>query len=746
MSYYIDARRDDERFTARLQEVNKELDGLLFKTSRARHELGRTAAEVRMGVPLHFYPRNASGRADLFPSTSADAPLGQPQVRDGLAQSVEPAELSPWVRAHLSSLVAPLVEAQMQQQLLSLRGSMEEVRVRQGKVEKAARDGMEQADVHRADICSAFAAAQEASKRDMEAHQNAVQRQISAYSEELQRLREDVLAVKRQRVIMDDRQEQQVREALRRQQTHMQEVLETLEHDLRRWQQMTSRSVHKEMQELQAQLRTLENHVEQIQEKLRSTSDIAANCMEEVRRLMEDAVGRSSEVRVCRRDVNRLEMLIQCSSLQTAMLTVEAGSSDDKQSGTAPNATLVVNGLIQEVARLSDSLHAMAGRVDCLDRHLRQLEVAVARGTSASCGQSTHHGSMRGVDEESLYGRSFASTCRPRYSHLWNATGVRGHRASAGFAGAPSPSAYNDSVNATPIRSGAAEEKVSATGVAFGSATQPVKVRCVPVEGHPAPACPAVSLPRTHPISASSTSTMYHIPTPQLGCSMRFEDDAGDFNTMPVPVGAARSATGVEDGGAILCSGAAGADVRVPPQDCVPPRVLPPHVAEESVTQSRRVAKPTAANSAARVIPLPDRVADPSPIVREDAVHSLARPRGASLCCASSTLSAAGAKARHLAKGFSSAAESEAAAVAEEGASLRQGVVDHEERPAVATPGSPVDSYVSDTPAAHSNDSNMTAASALKEGARDAAQYTPAKASDSESERDNQVIARFALD
>ncbi|KAG5492234.1 hypothetical protein GH5_01144 [Leishmania sp. Ghana 2012 LV757] len=746
MSYYIKARREDERFTARLEEVNKELDGLLLKTSRARHELDRTATEVRMGVPLHVYPRDVSCRVDLSPSTSAGDPLGQPQVRDGLAHNAAPVELSPWARSHLSSLVAPLVEAQMQQQLRILRDSIEELRARQGKVEKAAMDATEQAGVHHEDMCAAFAAAQEATKRDMKEHRQDVKRLISACDEELQRLREDVLAMKRQSVSNGDRQEQQMSEALRRQQAHVQGMLETLEHELRRWRQMMSRSVQKEMQELQAQHRTLENRVAQAEVMLRNTADMAAHCTEEVRRLMEEAVVRSSEVRVCRRDVNRLEILVQCSSMQTAMLTGEAGSSNAVDNNTSPHAVPVVNRLIQDVARLSDCLHAVMGRVDCLDRHVRQLEMAVARGTSVSCGQSTHHGSMRGVDEESSYGRSFASTCRPSYSHLSNATGLRGHRASAGFAGAPSPSVCNDSVDATPIRSGAAENKVSTTSIAFVSAAQQVGVGGAPDGGHPGTACSTVQMPRTHLMPTSPPSTIYRLPTPHLGSSMRFEDDADDSPPIPVMIGGASSAPSVEDDGVILCSGAAGADPQRPPQHCVPPRVVPVQTAE-SDTQSGSVADPTATKSAARAIPLPDDVVNPSPMVRKGAAYSLADQRDASSCSASSMLSAGGVDAAYLAKSPSLLLEErEAAAVAEEGALKKQSVVYHKERPAVATPGSPADSYVSDTPAAHPNASKVSAASVLRRDLREAAQYTPAQASDSESERDNQVIARSALD
>nr|CAJ2480561.1 unnamed protein product [Leishmania braziliensis] len=748
MSHYIEACRDDERFTARLEAATKEMGGLLLKTSRTRHELDRMAAEVHMRGPLHFYPCNIADCVDLAPSTFAGDRLGPPQVRDDLARNMLSAELAQWARWHLPSLVAPLIEAQVQQRLLSLRDSVDELRVRQAKVEKAAKDATERVHVHRADIHADFAASQEEMQRDLEEHQRGVKRQIAAWSEELRHVREDVLALGQQRVSASDRQEQRISGALQRQQTHVQETLEALEHGLQRWRRAMSRAVQKETQELHAQHRVLENRVAQAQGMLTSTADMAARCTAETRRLMEDAMCRSSEVRVCRRDVNRLEMLVQCSSLQTALLTGGAGSSDSNDSSTAPAAApVVLNGLTQEMARFSDSLHAMVHRVDGLVRHVRQLEMAVARSTAVSSGQGTYHSSMRGVDEESSYGRSFASTSRPSCSYLSKATGLRGRCASAGEARAPSPLVQNDSIDVAPIHNGAAATKPRTTSVTLVSATQPVGMGSALGGGHYRTAGPEVQLTLTPLMSASPSSTTYHLPASHLsGSSLRFEDEAGDSHSTPVIVSDARPAPDVEGDRVILRSAAAGTGVQQPLERRATAHATPAETVEGD-TQLGGVAKLTAGKTVAHGMLLPLAAVDASQNARQDVAPSLTHQYDASSWPAASALSAGNADVTYLVKRPSSfLAGGEAVAVAEDVALKRQSGSDHAERPVVATPCSPVDSYLSDTPAADLYDSKANVASAPKSSTPEIAQYTPAQASDSESERDNRVIARSALD
>ncbi|CBZ30906.1 conserved hypothetical protein [Leishmania mexicana MHOM/GT/2001/U1103] len=727
MSHYIEARRDDERFTARLEEVNREMDGLLLKTSRTRHELDCSAAEVHMGVPLNFHPHNVPGRVHLAPSDPTGGLPGPLPARDDLARNLVLAELSQWSRSHLPSLVARVVEDQVQQQLLSLRDSVE-VRARQAKVEKAARDAAEQVRVHRADMHAAFLAVQEETQRAMEEHQRTVKRQLAAWGEELRRVQEDVLAQKQQNANTGDRQEQRISEALQRQQAHVQETFETLEHELQRWRQTTSRAVHKEAEELRAQHHALGNHVAQIQGMMTSTADMVAHCTAEMQRLMDHAVSRSSEVRVCRRDVNRLEMLVRCYALQTVLPTGGTGSSGANDKSTASSAApVVLNRLTQEMARFSDSLHAIASRINYLDCDVRQLEMAVARGTTASCGQGSYHGSMRVMDEESLYGRKCSSTRRPSYSHLSNVTELHGHLVSGGFASPPSPFGYNENVNVNPTRSGAAANKFSATCVPPVSSTQPVGAGGAPGRRHSGAAGLGVQPSLTPLMSASPSPATRQLPRSRLSSSnSRFEGEACDSHPMPAVVGEVHSAPNAEAKDVILRSAAVEAGLQPPPQHRATPGGIILVETGESDTRRVVVAKPTAAKSVVHSRSLPDVSVDASQIVREDALHSLTHQRNVSSCSAS-TLSAGNVDATFLVKRpRSSLADSEAVSVAEEDAFLKHSDSDHAESPVVATPHSPVDSYVSDT--------------------REVAQYTPAQANDSESERDNQVIVRSALD
>ncbi|GET92875.1 hypothetical protein, conserved [Leishmania tarentolae] len=749
MSYYTEAFRDDERFTARLEEMNKEMDALLLKTSRTRHGLDRTAAEVHIGVPLDFHPQDVSGRAHLAPSVPVGDPPGPQHVRDDLTRSLVLAELSHWSNSHLSDIVVRLVEEQVQKQLLNLRNSVEEVCARQRKVEKAMRDAAEQMLVHRTDMHAALTAAQEDMRRDMEEHGRTVKRQLAAWGEELRRAREDVLALKQHSVSTCDWQEQRVTEALQRQQTYVQEMLETLEHDLQRWRQATSRGLHKESEELRAQHHALEHDVAQVQGMVTSTADMVARCTAEMQRLMEDSVSRSSEVRVCRRDVNRLEMLVECSSIQTALPTDGTGNGVTNDNSTASSTTpIVLNKLPHAMARFSDSLHAILGRIDGLDRHVQQLEMAVARTATVSGGQSPCRGNMRLMDEESPYGRTFASTRHPSDNHLSNAMGVRGHMASGGFARTPSLLSYNDSGNLNPIHSDAAA-KSSPTSAPLVTSRKSVDVGGASGRGHSSAAGLGIQPSLTPPMSASPPSATSYLPRSHFGSSsssVGFHNDAGDSHSMPVVMGEGHTVPDAEGTEVILRSGAAEAGAQRPPEHRPPPRIIPVETVRRR-SQPDGVARPTVVKSAVHSTSLSDVSVDASQIVREDALHSLTHQCNVSSCSASSAPSAGNADAAFTCKNrCSSLDNSETVSVAEEGALPKHNSANDEAHPVTAVPHSPVDSYVSDTPAADLDDSKADSGIMSDRDIPEPAQYTPAQGNDSESERDNQVIVRSALD
>ncbi|KAG5492776.1 hypothetical protein JKF63_01356 [Porcisia hertigi] len=738
---YLETRRDDEHFAVRLEEAKKEMDTLLLKTSR-------TVAEVRMGVPLHFYPSAVPGRVEPVTPTSPGDPLRPPQTQTDLARSVASAELSQWTRSHLPGLIASLVEAQVQQHLTNLRESVEELRVREAKIEKAAKDVAEQVRVHRLDMHTAFAAAQSEMQRAMEEHQRGVDRKIEAWAAELRRVQEDVLAQRRQGVSAGDRQERQISEALQRQQAHVQEAIEALEHEFQEWRQKTSRASLKEARGLQAQHRTLENHVAQFQGMLASVADMVTHSTADVRHLMEDAVSRSSEVRLCRRDVNRLEMLVQCSSLHTALLTGGTGPSDAKGNSTPSSVSpALFNHLTQEMARLSDSLYTTVSRIDGLDRQIQHIEMAVAQGVRVGGGQNTNHSRMRGVDDESLYCRSFVSTRRPSSSHLSNATGSHGYRASTGFTSAPSLSEYDDNADVTPTYSSAAENQFTTTSVDQVPTTQPSRVSHAPGRGNAS----GTSRPRV-PLTLSSSAPTHSTYDLQLSHHLRSgssnaEGSAVDSQSIPVMVSDSRLERSVVDDEMIRQSAAAGISLRRPQQRGVSLRDPLVETIESDAHQGG-VAKPTASKSTLHGMPGFDAAIHSSLRASEYAAHSPAERYVAASLSASLSLATSGLDATRLAETPSPPiADSEGAAVAGEGSvKNRKGSSDHRERSIVEAANSPEDSYVSDAPAADLDDSAVKSADPFRRETWRTAQYTPAKGSDSESERENLAMARSALD
>ncbi|KAL7701937.1 hypothetical protein NQL31_000234 [Lotmaria passim] len=771
MAHYLDVKHDDEVFAARLQEVNREMDTLLNKTSRTRHEMDRSAAEVRMGVPLSY---STTGEGIRRSSTSPSFLYGVDGVtgsssalRDDLTRSVVSAELTQWIHTHLPTLVAPLVEAQVQRHLHQLRDTVADVRARQTEVEESLKEVKEQLRMHRRDMQAGLAAIQRGVQCDMADHQRLIDGRLSAWREEVQQAKDDVHTLQMQSRTEAERVDRRLDEALQRRERHVQDTLDNLDHDLQQWRLALQHDVEKDVQSSHAQHDALEEHVAQLQGALSSTTHMASRCTAELQRLMEDSVDRASEVRLCRRDVNRLEMLVQCSALHTVTkkeaavcLAAKSGKDGDKKTSAAAkddtsnaHALSSVVALAEEVAHVNEKVQAVVSRMDCLDRQVRQLDVALARGAAAAiASRGSFFDSVRDGGDESLFNRSAASTRRPSISQFSSLPTSRGVVGNARPFSSTNSSPDYDSTTSRSVATDL-QGRHEGTGSAFLiPAAQPVDI----TRRHRGEAAVMQAGPEPYAV--------YHPPTSHLSnSSLPFEDDAEDPKPMPIVISDGSSAPGTMTSGMVSAKrwAAGSREGSSPPQRRAPPRVIP----VETPTGGEAGTADAAAKTSSSLSASPAKA--PAMATSSSKSSSMSPPVSNHSERSSDSRDGHAEDGKDEGHGGSPSAfslsrygESSAVGRGGSGPASRRGSRTDDggggDGQALASSSSPVDSYVSDTPAAAAaaasspEDSYVSdtppAGKAPASSPDRFGRYTPAPASDSEGERDNEVISRSALD
>lgn len=784
MSRYSDVRHDDEVFAARLQEVNREMDTLLHKTSRTRHEMDRTAAEVRMGVPLHFAAyeegcRGTNARAaachSLLPDVASDTVGGSSgALRDDLTRAVVSAELHQWVHAHLPRLVAPLVEAQVQHHLQHLRSAVEEVQARQKEVEAGVTEATAQLRVHRRDMQAALSGIQRGVKQDMDECQRRVDGELNTFKEEVQRAKDEVKALQAQTRGEPERMDRRLGNALQHHQQQMHDSFAHLDRELQRWRHSVQRDLEKNALAVQQQQSEVEGHMAQLQGAVASTAEMATHCTAELRHVMEEAVVRASEVRRCRGDVNRLEMLVECTAaLPSPSRRVQkdrrrrAGEGSEDTGGE--NDVPALLSVTHDVAHLGEKLQAVVTRVDSLDRHVRLMDVALARGVAAAA-RGPLHDTLRDLGDDSVYSRSAASTRRPSNSQLSSL-----YTARSGAAGRAFASAFGPTHDGVSFVHGGFDSGDNASAGAVPSSTSGGRSTSPHSSG--APPSPSIRLGGTPPRhgegvpmrAVPSPAELYRPPLSHLSSSsLPFDDDADDPQPMPVVVrdgGAAAKAvpSGAVGITSIRAAGGGGVREGLLPQRRPPPRVIPVESLATAASSSpggsigtgegagQRATVDTASGFGAKSMTSEpkelhsatsttesDRSSSTSTVKDTHNQQQEATPsvRGASLSAFSLD--------RYGNIGAASSSSSGSSAIGDNKKSPTTGA---------DAPASPVDSYISDTPAAAASpedsyvSSNPGSDKAHAQTSQDRfGRYTPAPASDSEEERDNQAISRSALD
>ncbi|KPI83001.1 hypothetical protein ABL78_7982 [Leptomonas seymouri] len=783
MTHYMDVKHDDELFAARLLEVNREMDTLLHKTSRTRHAMDQAATEVRMGVPLHFYAKEEGSRAGsaaqvlnpLYQTAAVDdGGVIHHTLREDLTRGVVSAELKQWMHTHLPTLVAPLVDAQVQRHLQQLRNEVEDVQSRQTEVEQILKETTEQLRAHRRDMQAGLASMQRGVQRDADEHQRIVESRLNAWREEVQRIKDEMGALREQRRSETEQVDRRLDESLQRRQQQVQDTFADLEHELRQWRQALQRDIEQEAQAVRVKHDSLERHVAQLQGALSSTTNMSTRCTAELQRMMETAVARSSEVRRCRLDVNRLEMLVQCTALQTTMNSkvpcsgaadsVRLAKNNSKVKHSSPQyggesscaALPVVVSLAQEVAHVNDKMQTVVTRIDGLYWQVRQLDAAFAREMASAVPRSSLLDNIRDVTEESLFSRSSASTLRPNNTQLSNVlTGPNSIGDTRHVPSTTSSTLHDSSIN----RNVATAPHDSFDGNSSPSANfaaQPVGAALKQPSHAASPSTSHGSLHRVDSVTMRARPEPYaasHPPTAHIGTSsLHFEDDTKDPYPMPI-VNNGRSTPGVMPSRTVASRGFAGArEGSSPPQRRAPPRVIP---VELSAPPSLAIEKQAAASgtsfgasSASHALsskPIPTAVARAidSSNVSSNAVISEEDSNGENRSHTGNaeqledppSASTSGLYGElHTAR---SIADQE---VRRGGGDDRVTATNPGETSTVTTNSStsPSDSYVSDTPVA----AEETPVRSPDQFGR----YIPAPTSDSEEERDNAIIFRSALD
>lgn len=412
MSALSAVKADDEVFTTRVREVNQEMDQLLKRTTQSGQQLSRAAAEVRIGVASGFY-----GPAYDRSSITASVDPIPPPRRDDLARSVVSAELSQWAQIHLPSLVEQLVDARVEKQLRTYHGEVKVVQHRLMEAERTVQEMAESAKEHRQGVDSAVAAQERATRVAHRRMQEEIHSREQHLSLEVALAKESVEEIRSSAAAAVHRTERIVSEAVQRQKSAAEDSLLHLEEELRRWKTAVKQLFENDIESLGQAHGELEKQVAAIQGVQCSISEVVTQCSIDLQRLMADAVERSSEVRSCIRNVNRVELLLDYTVPGAFRAEQPSPSNTASERNANPDGGTHV--LTHQVVENRERIFSMMRRVDGLERMVRQLELALLRsgGGMGWGGRASLYGSVRGdAYSESSFSRTPMSTRRPSFS------------------------------------------------------------------------------------------------------------------------------------------------------------------------------------------------------------------------------------------------------------------------------------------------------------------------------------------
>ncbi|KAH9601619.1 hypothetical protein LSM04_004961 [Trypanosoma melophagium] len=433
---------DEDHFRQRLDSINKEMQAIIDRTAMQRDKIFRSGAMAStpwsivdgpfMEITDSIYmPHNSSSTINTINTTGAAAVI-QTTLDEAAVKRIVADEINKWKSKFQESISDTVGNVNT-----NLERRFETVQKSQIELAESLKEVVETSQRSVKEVQTVLTQMQRSSGRNVEDLTRELDKHMKKSTLEQTRLCDAVAALENESRIDQQRGDRRVDELVRRHHDLVRNSLLELDAHVDSLRDELQSSLRVQARQAAEERDILHQQVARVQGALEATNDTVTRWVTELRTLVEENITRRSEVRSCRRDFNRLEMLLQCVPITGG--GGGSGSNDNggiRVSGEKGNLTQGEGKITSNVGGISrEEFTALKEKVDFLTRSMQKTEQQIIKmdgalrnlfardngaGSVSHLSQHSHSGMVEsnggGYRPTPLEARNFHDTMHPLLS------------------------------------------------------------------------------------------------------------------------------------------------------------------------------------------------------------------------------------------------------------------------------------------------------------------------------------------
>ncbi|RNF07929.1 hypothetical protein TraAM80_03077 [Trypanosoma rangeli] len=380
---------EEDHFRQRLDSINKEMQDIIARTAMERDRLYRNSAIASLPWSItDATPTEATDPGSLFnaPLTNSPSPLCAPSsgvLDEAAVRRIVADEMKSWKVVFQTMLtgVTKGVNDTINQRL-------EDVNKSHLELSESLKEATEVSARGLGEMQSAFKRLQRGAKLPVEDLSREMEEHFKNITAEQNHLRDAVSTLQNEARIEQQRQDRRVDELVRRHHDLVRTSLLELDSHVTGLRDELEQMVRSQTRKATEECDEMHQHVARLHGALEATNDTTTRWVAELRQLMEENMSFRSEVRSCRSDFNRLEMLlhgVSATSPDAGAISGVTGTPPRGESGRATCGLEVYHG---DVLKLKEQVNLLQGRMDKMDRQMASMNEALHRLFAGAGGES----------------------------------------------------------------------------------------------------------------------------------------------------------------------------------------------------------------------------------------------------------------------------------------------------------------------------------------------------------------------
>lgn len=362
-------------FDERLKEINDEMQTILDRTKLKQQRFSdRWTPPKATDKPVRTPPSAFHcGAATPLPyllteghAASSSDGLSAQQLEAAIARACQ-TEVARWMESNFRTYVDPLVESQTAQQVEAIHRGLQDLRFSHREVLNIISEIRSECESQRHELKSAVYRVERQAVQSRQEVCYDIDGKVKDLHDLLAGVESSVKEFRGSLGIEIQRVDKRVGESELQQEERRRQTVLHLQEKVYGWKEELSERVQRHIEQIRDNQSCLDHHLAQLQGMLDSTTESSHRHASDIKMILEESIERRSDVRRCQRDVNRLEMLLQCYAPQGAAHSI----SQSENPCSAERAPLM---LLEEVLHIKEGVSSLIGRVNALEARQNRME------------------------------------------------------------------------------------------------------------------------------------------------------------------------------------------------------------------------------------------------------------------------------------------------------------------------------------------------------------------------------------